>query len=451
MATFVDPSRRVCSGTRRASRDRDRSGKIRAALVRTAGNSRRIAYAALVGAALLMPRAAAAQSGEEAVEDVRQNARIHVGPLYASPSLMLKEFGIDNNVFNVYGDRQQSDFTLTFTPKADLWLTVAKRALIRATTAADLVWYEKFAGERSVDPTAALRGELYLQRITLFGEGSYLNTRQRPNQDIDVRARHVDQQVGGGTRVALTPEVSVELAARQTTTRYDPTIEYDNTSLQRTLNRDNEMIGLRARYRLTSLTSLAVRYERERDTFELSPWRNSESYRVMPGVELKPRALVNGSAYVGYRKFTPADPTILPGFEGLVAQLTMSYTLLGATTFGVSGSRDLTYSYEELQPFFIDNSVGASVRRALGRRFDVLASADRHLYEYQQLLTSDLPLAERAPRTDLTWNYQGSFGYRLGRNGRAGIGASYWQRDSTSRPLRDYNNLRFGGTVSFGF
>src|SRR3954470_14099629 len=409
MATSVRPSRRLRRRSGLASRDSDRSRSIRAAVVRICANSGRIAGAVLVAVAVLTTSAAAAQSGADAVEDVRQNARIHAGRLYASPSLMLKEFGIDNNVFNVYGDRQQSDFTLTFAPKADLWLTVAKRAVIRATTAADLVWYEKFAGERSVDPTAALRGELYLQRITLFGEGSYLNTRQRPNQDIDVRARHVDQQVTGGTRVALTPEVSVELAARQMTTRYDPTIEYDNTSLQRTLNRDNEMIGIRARYRLTSLNSLALRYERERDTFELSPWRDSESYRVMPGVEFKPRALVNGTAYVGYRKFTPADPTILPGFEGLVAQLTMSYTLLGATTFGVSGSRDLTYSYEELQPFFIDNSVGASVRRALGRRFDVLASADRHLYEYQQLLTSDLPLAERAPRTDLTWNYQGSF------------------------------------------
>jgi hypothetical protein len=450
MATFVRPSRRLRNRRAIASRRADSARPIGAAIVCTGRKSLRVARLLLVGVAMLTPRVAAAQSGAEAVEDVRQNARVHAGPLYATPSLMLKEFGIDNNVFNVYGDRQQSDFTATFTPKADLWLTVAKRAVIRATTAADLVWYEKFAAERSVNPAAALGGELYLHRIMLFGEGSYLNTRQRPNQDIDVRARHVDQQIGGGTRVAVTPEVSVELTARQMSTRYDPTVEYDNTSLQRTLNRDNETIGVRARYRLTSLTSLAVRYERERDTFALSPWRDSRSSRVMPGVEFKPRALINGSAYVGYRKFTPADPAILPGFEGLVAQLTMSYTLLGATTFAVSGSRDLTYSYDELQPFFIDNSVGASVRRALGRRFDVLASADRHAYDYQQLLTSDLPLVDRVPRTDVTWNYQGSFGYRLGRSGRVAIGASYWQRDSTTRPFRDYDNLRFGGTASFG-
>jgi hypothetical protein len=80
----------------------------------------------------------------------------------------------------------------------------------------------------------------------------------------------------------------------------------------------------------------------------------------------------------------------------------------------------------------------------------VLASADRHAYDYQRLLTSDLPLTDRVPHIDVTWNYQGSFGYRLGRSGRVAIGASYWQRDSTTRPFRDYDNLRFGGTASFG-
>src|SRR5437764_1376965 len=83
---------------------------------------------------------------------------------------------------------------------------------------------------------AALLGQLYLQPFMWSGDGGYLHPRQRPNHDIDLRARHVDQQIAAGTRVALTPELSVEVAARQATTRYDPTAEYDNTSLQRTLN-----------------------------------------------------------------------------------------------------------------------------------------------------------------------------------------------------------------------
>ena len=55
----------------------------------------------------------------------------------------------------------------------------------------------------------------------------------------------------------------------------------------------------------------------------------------MPGVELRPRALVSGSAWVGYRRFTP-KASMLPAQAGLVSQLALSYTLLGATMFGVT-------------------------------------------------------------------------------------------------------------------
>jgi hypothetical protein len=141
-------------------------------------------------------------------------------------------------------------------------------------------------------------------------------------------------------------------------------------------------------------------------------------------------------------------PTVLPEFNGLVAQLGLSYTLLGATAFGVTCSRDLTYSYEQLQPFFVDNSAGASVRRALGRKFDTIVSADRHEYTYKDLLTAPVT---GTPRIDVTWNYTASVGYRVGRDGRIGFGASYWTRDSTTRPFRNYDNLRLGSTMTLGF
>ena len=125
----------------------------------------------------------------------------------------------------------------------------------------------------------------------------------------------------------------------------------------------------------------------------------------MPGVEFRPQALIKGAAWVGYRKFVPESPKVLPGFQGLVADLSLSYTLLSATTFGVAYRRDLTYSYEEFQPFFVDESVGASIRRALGTRFDVLVSADRHRYEYQNIVPLDGPALP--DRLDTTWRLRG--------------------------------------------
>ena len=137
----------------------------------------------------------------------------------------------------------------------------------------------------------------------------------------------------------------------------------------------------------------------------------------MPGFEFKPRALVNGSAFVGFRKFTPKDATAFPEFTGLVANLGLSYTLLGATTFGVSYARDVNYSFEPLQPYFLSDSVGASVRQALGRRFDVQVSAGRAVYSYRDLRAGPPPAGAPPPldaREDTTWNYAASLGYRPG-------------------------------------
>ena len=396
------------------------------------------------------PLAAGAQtSSQQEIDEVRKNARMHLGPFYLTPTVQLKEFGVDSNVFNAAGE-QKSDFTVTITPKASLWVPMAHRALFTTTAATDLVWYAQYDSERSVDPQFTTRGEVYLQRITLFGENAFLNTRQRPNYEIDLRSRHVENNALGGVEVAVTPKLSVEVAARRSDLKYDADAQFNGTSLQQTLNRVTTGVQVTARHKATVLTTFALRYDNLSDRFEYAPTRDSHSYRIMPGVEFKPRALINGSAYIGYRKFTPDASELLPAFSGVVGQLGLSYTLMGATTFGVTYRRDLTYSYEVTQPFFVDDSSGASLRRALGPRFDILVSADRHRYTYEDILP-DAAVSLLPQRIDHTWNYAASFGYRVRENGRIGFGVSYWTRESTTRRFRDYDNLRIGTTATYGF
>jgi hypothetical protein len=422
-------------------------------MTRTFGTRTLLAASYLVAVATVSAAQTGSAAGSAAaIDDVRKDARVHFGPLYFTPGFLLKELGVDDNVFNAAGD-PKSDFTFTVAPKVDLWVPISRRLLFKTTTETDLVWYAEYASERSVNPQVGARVEGYAHRLTLFAEDSYVNTRQRPNYEIDVRSRHLDNVALGGGELRITPKLSVEIAGRQESTRYDADAVFDGSSLQRTLNQDTTGVQGVVRQKVTPLTTLAVRYERLRDEFPFAPSRDSRSYRVMPGIEFKPRALIKGTAYVGYRRFTPTDRAALPQFSGLVARLGLSYTLLGSTTFGVSYHRDLTYSYEERQPFFVNNGVGASVRRALGRRFDVLLSGDRYTYNYRDLIAAipaigDIPAEQRV---DTTFNYSGSIGYRLGTTGRIGFGASYWQRESTTKQLREYNNLRFGTSVTYGF
>jgi putative beta-barrel porin BBP2 len=407
-------------------------------------------------AALLVSLVVAAPGGAEAqpswsarVDEVRQDVRLHAGPFYVKPTLVLKELGTDSNVFNAAGE-PASDFTFTVTPQADTFVPIARRALLKLTTAADLVYFAEYETERSVDPQIVARGEGYLTRLMLFGEAAYLNTRQRPNYEVDVRSRHVENAATLGAELAVTSRFLVTAQARRSEVRYDADAAF-GTALQRTLNTDREGVQFTARHRLTSLTTIASRVDLFRDRFEYSPVRDSRSYRVMPGVEFRPQALLKGSAYVGYRKFTPEHHEVLPDFEGLVAELGLSYTLLGATSFGATYRRDLTYSYEEFQPFFIDQTVGASVRRALGDRFDVMGSVDRHRYDYQRMLTADAAVPIAPSPIDTTWNYTASVGYRLRPQSRLAFGVSYWQRDSTTRRFREYDNLRVGISIASGF
>ena len=42
-------------------------------------------------------------------------------------------------------------------------------------------------------------------------------------------------------------------------------------------------------------------------------------------------------------------------------------------------------------------------------------------------------------------------GYRLGKDGRVGFGASYQERISNTIVFRDYDRLHIGGSMTYGF
>jgi hypothetical protein len=390
-----------------------------------------------------------AAGSPQTIDEIREDYRLRVGPFHVEPAVVLKELGVDTNVFNQAGDTR-ADFTMVVAPQAAVAAPFANRALVTATLGTDLVYFARYASERSVDPLAIVRAEFYARRLTLFLEEAYLNTRQRPNHEIDLRARHLQNDLTGGAAFRPTTRLAIEVAARRGKTRFDGDSFFQGQRLKETLDRDTRVYSVTARYRHSGLTTIGVRYEDQTDRFPLSPIRDTDSVRVMPGVELKPRALLNGSAWIGYRRFTPKAP-VLPPQAGLVSQLALSYTLLGATTFGVTYDRDYQFAYEAQTPYFVDNSVGVFVRRAIGSRFDVLGHVARHHYAFHSLIGDANPVGLIPERVDTTDNYGLNVGYRLKRRTRAGFGLSYWTRDSTRLAFRNYTGLRVGLTMNHGF
>ncbi len=395
---------------------------------------------------LLVPVLFAAQLASAQMTDPRGTARIHIGPIYATPALTVQEFGVDTNVFNNADEKE--DFTFTVVPRATMWIPFARRALLTTAAGTDVVYFQKYSSERSLNPQVRLRGEGVLGRFLPFAEGSYLNTRQRPNFEIDARLRRTEDAARIGTAVRLSPKTYVELSGSQTNVDFAADAVFNDVNMRETLNRTTRSVLVSMREDLTPLTTVVVRGDAGSNRFPLSPIRDADSISVMPGLELKPRALISGSAYVGVRRFTP-NTRALPTFNGTVASAALNYTLQSSTRFTATVDRDLAYSFEPQQPYYVVSGYGLTVRRQIVGRTDVTGGAIRQQYAYRGLLLSARPAA--APdRLDVTRTFSVSVGYRFGQDTRLGFGAFYRQRESNVVGDRDYQGFRFITSLEYG-
>ena len=380
-------------------------------------------------------------------EEVRSDAQIHLGPLYVTPRLAVKEFGVDTNVFNSADAKR--DFTFTLSPSARISVPFGRRAVVRTRVGGDVVYYQRYGTERSINPEVSVRTDGYIGRVLPFVEVGYLRSRQRPNFEIDARSLREERVFKAGTVVKVSARTSVELAAEERPVEFGADSLFNDVNLQETLNRTTSLRWIEGRYELTPLTTIVLRTESARDRFAFSPLRDADSTAILPGVEFKPRALVSGSAQVGFRRFDPLNDGLAP-FSGVVANASLSYTLQGTTKFSVIANRDVTYSYERAQPYYLTTGVGVTVRRQIVGRFDVSGSLRHQRYAYRNLLLPGAVLAD-TNRIDTTRSWAGSLGYRVGSAMRAGFGLMHQSRDSSSARLRDYQGIRVISTLDYEF
>jgi hypothetical protein len=395
-------------------------------------------------AAILLAAAAVARA--QVPPDPRTQATIHLGPFYLAPTFEVRELGIDSNVFNETRARQ--DFTVTLAPLVQTQVPFGRRGLVTAVTGADIVYYQRYASERSINPQGRLRGDLFLNRVSLFAEAGHLRTRQRMNVEIDARARRAETAASVGALVRVSTALSMEIEARADRRQFDADARFNGTSLQHTLNREGVGLTTTARYDATPLTTFALRAEAVRERFPLSPARDANSVRVTPGIELKPNALIAGSAFVGYRAFAP-EAGALPAFRGLVAAAGLTYLLSDSTRFSFRADRDVQYSFEPAQPYFLSRGYGLTVERRLIGRTDIALAGLLFRNAYRDLEVLDGPAGQ--PRVDSIRTLSASVGYRFGRDARVGVGIEHRRRSSNSAAHRDYQGVRLALSANYGF
>lgn len=364
---------------------------------------------------------------------------LRFGPLGLSPTFTLTNFGIDSNVFNDPTD-PRSDFTLTATPKVVARLR-SGRLLVSGGLATGLVYYQKFDDERSIDYATDGRADLDFGWFQPYASARRLDTKDRLNAELDLRAPRVSTNLAAGARVLASSRSGLRLEARRASVAFDDSAVFEGVPLRQTLNSDTTTVEAGIEFYLTPLTTLSVLASRQEDRFDEAPERNANSYKVMPTLKFEPPAILQGSIAVGYRHFDGLS-SALPDFGGLVFDGVLTHVFVERTKVDVGVFRDVQYSFEVEEPYYVTTGVRLTVTHYLRESLDLRATVSRDRLAYQSQQPDD--------RRDRFTLVSGGVGYRVSPTLRVGVDLEFARRLS-DRADRDYDRVRLLGSAAFGF
>jgi hypothetical protein len=372
--------------------------------------------------------------------------RVRIGPLLLNPSIGLSNVGVDTNVFNE-SDAQQpkSDFTLTVVPRTDMWLPLG-RSWLTGSIDEQIVWYQKYSSERSANNRLMVGWRMPANVVNINLSATYNNTKERPGYEIDVRAPRTDLVLQAAVEGRVLSRTFVGVRVLRQTSDFDDTTVFADALLRDQLNHDTTSAALTLRQQLTPLTSIEFSGTRTEDEFEFSPLRNSVSSSFNGTVTFDPLALIRGSASFGVRDFKP-DSADVPGFTGATMAVDLAYTLLGSTRFAVRATRDIQYSFDITQPYYLLTGVDFSLAQQIFGPVDAVVRINEQRLAYRN--RAGVPQLD-PDRTDRIHVYGFGSGYHFGTDLRLGFNVDNVRRNSDI-DARSYEGWRYGAALTYGF
>jgi hypothetical protein len=398
----------------------------------------RLALAA--GACLI---ATAAPAGAQ-IEVPREDAPIVLGPVSLYPSVRLIDMGIDENVFNE-STNTNTDFTTTISSKVVSALRIGVNQFL-FSAGGDYVWFDDYASERSANANYGARFNFSASRFKPFLGWEYLTTRVRANQEIDERARRIEQLVTTGADFDLTQRTALTLSAKWAETSFADNEAFRGTELDVALNDRARSFSAGAKYAVTPLTTVSVTGNYILDEFSGSPFRDSKSYSVTPSVEFAPEAAIRGRFTAGYQVFLPQDPELSKN-RGLIMEGALNWVVMGVTTFDLIVGRNVNYSYETSQPYYLQNGGRLTVTQRVFGPVSLQGAADHQRLAYRWRKGAGPLDPDRVDTADI---WSGGVLVAMGRGFNALIGVEKTRRTSPEDPTFNYNRTRLLSNVVIG-
>jgi putative beta-barrel porin BBP2 len=354
--------------------------------------------------------------------------------------LSIMNAGSDSNVFND-ADHPQEDLTATIIPRLVARVR-AGRVVFSYGAATDLVYFQDFKDEESMNFGTDGRLDANLGRLQPYVSSGWVSTKERLNAEIDERAPRTQRTITVGTRLSVASHTDIVLNVRHADLAYDEGSEFRGTDLAHNLNSNTDSLEGGVQLALTPLTTLTLTASLQRDRFDSAHERDADTFRITPTLQFDPTALIRGTVSVGYRHFGPLDSSV-PDFSGVVIQVIAGYTLMERMKFDLDLTRDVQYSYEDLEPYYLATGGRVAATYQLVGPIDVQGFGGRQSLGYRSTLTGG------ASRTDRVETFGGGTGYRWHSQFRLGL---TWEmnRRLSDLPDRHYERRRLFASFTYG-
>ena len=125
----------------------------------------------------------------------------------------------------------------------------------------------------------------------------------------------------------------------------------------------------------------------------------------------------------------------------MVASGTLAYTLLGRATVETRLLREVTYSFDTSDAYFVETRLDLLYTQLLSGPYDVQFGGSRSWLDYTRTRPGVKPSVDA---------FQAGVGYNFQDKSRLGLSFEYSQRIDDERPDRRYHNRRFFASYAHG-
>jgi len=364
------------------------------------------------------------------------------GPVTLYPTIALREVGSDSNVFNdTTGPK--GDFTYSVTPRLFVVAPVANTRFI-GRALGNFTDFQTYKDQRSLGGLFDIRYEFVSPGFRPFASLGFADRRERRGVEIDARVRQRQTFASLGLDVDLTAITALTVWANRTTTGWDRNERYLGVGLADQLDYSATTLTGGVRFRVTPLTTLLAAAEVEQNRFDRSPVRDANSVRIGPRVDFESSAAITGHAQVEYRSFAPLSPDVA-SFRGMTAFADLRYLFRDRVEVKIEAARDLDYSFDPVQPYFLEVGGRFTVTQRVVGPFGLVAIGERWDVHHQQIGGMSFD-----GRHDITRAAGAGFAIQKSKQLRFELVYEKTSRTSSEPGWRDYERQRVFASAIYG-